>query len=132
MAGRFLDKLYREDNDTVDVDIILTGDSSLKEIENLIAEATKIGIEKYSTFFDVIWHSSVPDMDSEPRLYTVYLHSNQWIEDGKVVKNYPDAVQLRKNLWKLDCFFPTQKQIERMQNGYKHRKALKIEKQMFK
>ena len=130
LVGGFLEKLYGKTKYTEDVDIILTGCDDRKKIENLIYEGTKLGLEKYQIFFDVLWFDNLPpyydNMNVGEYKTNIYLLSDKWIVDGKVQKQYNNAKQVRKNLWGMYCSFPTYKQKQKINNGYAYLRPMLI------
>jgi hypothetical protein len=130
VLGRFVDVLNGQDIQTADIDIILIGANVLHEIEDIIYQATKLGIEKYNVYFDVQWHSELfkySELDlAKSYMNTVYMHSNQWIVNGKILSNYQNAKQISENLWSLDCHWPTWKQKQRIEAGYTYHAPVKI------
>jgi hypothetical protein len=132
LIGRFVDHFYGEFNNTSDVDIILTGNHNVEEIEFVINEATRLGIEKYNTFFDVLWFDKLPiygDIKpNETETVNMYLPSNKWMEDGIVKKYYFGAIKVSENLWSYSTKFPNSKQAERIKAGYTYKKPIKINK----
>jgi hypothetical protein len=124
LTGGFLDKMNGKKEYTSDIDIILTGHANLKHIEKLIYEGTKLGIEKYQVFFDVLW---VEDFlfyshfkKGEVKKERMYIVANKWVIDGETKKYYHNAVQVSENLWEMVMEFPTQKQLQLMRTGHVH------------
>ena len=130
LVGGFLEKLYGKTKYTEDVDIILTGCDNRKKIENLIYEGTKFGLEKYQIFFDVLWFDNLPlyykMKNDEVKNIKIYLLSDKWVVDGKVKKQYNNAKQIGKNLWEMNCSFPTYKQKQKINDGYVYLKPMLI------
>jgi len=122
LVGGFLEKLNGKKEFTPDIDIILTGCNNEQIIEKLIYEGTKLGIEKYKVFFDILWFENLSSYSSlkpeETYKIKTYMFANKWIEDGKVKKNYASAVRVAPNLWKLESEYPTYKQKQLINNGY--------------
>ena len=52
VVGSFSEKLSNDVIEARDVDIVLIGDFIDDKLEKLIYEGTKLGIEKYNTFFN--------------------------------------------------------------------------------
>ena len=63
MLGSFQEKLSDDNIEAYDIDIVLMGDGDIKQVEKLIYEGTKLGLEKYNTFFDILWFSDMPNYD---------------------------------------------------------------------
>jgi len=128
LLGGFLEKLNGKKDATSDVDIILTGCDDMDRIETLIVAGTRLGLEKYGVFFDVLWFDRLPVYADDPqtRHVTTCIASNQWIVDGEVRKTYPDASPLRNSLWRMDRRFPTRKQRELLDQGYSYCRPLRI------
>ena len=131
VVGRFVNTLLLgEKNGTQDVDIILIGDKDIKKIERLIYEGTRLGLEKYQTFFDVLWFDRLPiytEMkQGETMEVDMCILSDKWIVDGKVQKQYNNTVQLSENLWNMKTHYPTYKQKRRIDEGYSYLEPLRL------
>lgn len=128
LLGGFLELLNGKRQSTPDVDIILTGCDDLDKIEKLIVAGTRLGIEKYHVFFDVLWFDSLPVYADDPTTRNVRtcLASNQWIIDGDVRKTYKDARRLSDGLWEMKRQFPTHKQRKLMDQGHEYCRPLLI------
>ena len=61
LVGSFSEKLFDDNIEPSDVDIILIGNGGDEKIEKLLYEGTRLGIEKYNTFFDILWFSMMPN-----------------------------------------------------------------------
>ncbi len=125
LAGSFVNTLNGESSRTVDVDIVLTGHSgSLVEIRDLLREGCRLGIEEYSTFFDVLWFDRLVEYSKIPPNTTtdvkIYMISDRWIIDGEVRKVYDRAEQICDGLWELETTLPTKKQRDRMAGGHQY------------
>ena len=130
LLGRFVDVLNGHDLLTSDIDIIIIGENNIKEIEEIIYHGVSLGIEKYNVYVDIQWHSELlryNELDlSKTYRNTVYMHSNQWIVNGKVHSDYTDAIQVSDNLWSIVSPWPTWKQKKRVEDGYKYYDPVKI------
>ncbi len=130
LLGGFLETLKNKKASTPDIDIIITGCDDLIKIEKLIVEGTRLGIEKYQVFVDVLWFDQLPVYADDASVNSIktYLISNQWMIDGKVHKSYADAKKIGENLWEMNRLFPTQKQLDRIQAGYQYCRPVLISK----
>tara|TARA_R100001377_G_C3124262_1_gene87045 strand:+ start:53 stop:586 length:534 start_codon:yes stop_codon:yes gene_type:complete len=131
LTGSFLEKLSNDNIKTNDVDIILTGCDDNKKIEKLIYEGTKLGFDKYHTFFDILWFSELPiycEMKkNEVKQVEVGLISPEFLIDGiNMNKPFKYTKQISTNLWKLPCAFPSPKQVKIMNSGYIYKKPMLI------
>lgn len=131
LVGGFLEKMNGRKNYTLDVDIILTKNSNdLYSIEKLIYEGTKLGIEKYNVFFDILWFDELPvyaDMKpGDVKKIKLYIISNKWIIDGVIQKEYRNIKQISKNLWEMESIFPSHKQKSIIDEGFIYSKPLKL------
>tara|TARA_Y100000401_G_scaffold109249_1_gene105296 strand:- start:403 stop:945 length:543 start_codon:yes stop_codon:yes gene_type:complete len=131
VTGSFREKLINDNIDSHDIDIILTGCNKSSKIEKLIYEGTKLGFEKYNTFFDILWFNKLP-IYREMKVNTVQkvqigLISPELTIDG-VNQNpkYKWTKQIGKNLWTLPCAFPSRKQMRIIKNGYVYEKPMLI------
>jgi hypothetical protein len=128
LLGGFLEQLHGKKSSTPDVDIILTGCDRLDKIEKLIVDGTRLGIEKYHVFFDVLWFDElwVYADDSTARRVKTYIASNQWVINGEVRKTYANARRVSNSLWEMDRTFPTRKQRKLLDQGYVYCRPLLI------
>jgi hypothetical protein len=134
LLGSFVNKLVDNIGTPGDIDIILTGNHNIDDIENVIYQGTKIGIEKYNIFFDIQWNSEITPMsfynnmkdNQERRVNQVYMHGNKWIVDGVVRKDYKNSIKVCDSLYKLNCYWPSSKQIERIKKGYVYKDPILI------
>jgi len=131
VVGRFVDTLMLgEYNNTTDIDVILVGDKDIKKIEKLIYEGTRLGLEKYQTFFDVLWFDKLPVYahmkKEEIAEVDLCILSDKWIVDGEIQKQYTDIEQISENLWNMKICYPTYKQRKRMEEGYSYLEPLRI------
>ena len=127
LVGGFLEKLNGKKKSTPDVDIILIGDKRIKEIEKVISEGTRIGMEKYNMFVDILWFDKMFEYDKEEVLeIETCLLSDKWIVNDKIEKQYKEATQISENLWEMSKYFPNAKQMKLLREGYIYCKPLKI------
>ena len=131
LTGGFAEKLTDDSIETYDVDIVLTGCNDNKKIEKLVYEGTKLGFEKYNTFFDILWFNELPiycEMKrNEIKQVEIGMISTEFFIGGvNVNKPYKYTKKIGKNLWKLPCAFPSRKQIENINNGYTYKRPLLI------
>ena len=130
LVGRFLDVLNGQDLKTNDIDIILVGENNIKEIEEIIYQGTRLGIEKYSVYFDVQWFNELIPYNklelSNFHKTTVYMHSDKWTVDDKIITLYESAIQLSENLWSIECGWPSWKQRRRIFEGYTYPDPIRI------
>ena len=129
LTGSFLDKLLDNVGTPTDIDIILSGNHNIEDIEDVIYQGTKIGIEKYGIFFDIHWDDKVsynPYTDGETKTDEIYIHSNKWIVDGEIKREYKSAVKIANSLYKITWESSSQKQIDKMKSGFIYKKPLLI------
>jgi hypothetical protein len=129
LTGSFLDKLLDNVGTPTDIDIILSGNHNIEDIEDVIYQGTKIGIEKYGIFFDIHWDDKVsynPYTDGETKTDEIYIHSNKWIVDGEIKREYKSAVKITNSLYKITWESSSQKQIDKMKSGFIYKKPLLI------
>jgi len=131
LVGGFLEKINGRKNHTSDIDIILTknGDD-LYSIEKLIYEGTKLGIEKYNVFFDILWFEDLPIYANmkpgDLKKTKLYIISDKWIVDGEVNKQYKNIKQISDNLWEMESVFPSNKQKKLINEGFIYSNPLKL------
>jgi len=127
LVGGFLDKMNGKKKYTPDVDIILVGKEDVDDIEKLVYEGTRIGLEKYQVFFDIFWLDRLPDYtNSDVVKINGYLLSNKWIINGEIKKEFKAARQVRENLWNHQMTFPSYKQKKLMKEGFEYSKPIII------
>ena len=129
VLGRFPDAVAGTEIRTRDIDIILVGNDNVKDIEEIIYQSTRLGIEKYSVYVDIQWFSSLQIYEGNtitPYKNTVYMHSNQWIVNDVVIVDYKNAKQISEHLWSIECYWPTLKQMQRIADGYSYPNPVKI------
>ena len=123
LLGSFANKLVDNTGSPGDIDVILTGYHNIDDIENVIYQGTKIGLEKYNIFFDIQWHSEIVFYNNmediqKNKSNQVYMHGNKWIVNDEVRKDYKNSIKVCDSLYKLNCYWPSAKQTERIKNGY--------------
>lgn len=131
LVGGFLEKINGKRSYTSDIDIILTkNNDDFYSIEKLIFEGTKLGIEKYNVFFDILWFEKLPiyaNMKPDDVEKTkLYIMSNKWIIDGVVKKEYNNIIQISENLWEMETIFPNSKQKKLIDDGFVYSIPLKL------
>ena len=131
LTGSFAEKLSDDNTECYDIDIILTGCDEIEKIEKLVYEGTKLGFEKYNTFFDILWFDELPiycEMKkNQIKLVQVGIISPEFLIDGVNINNqFKYKKQIGKNLWTLPCSYPTQRQLQKMNNGYNYSKPMLI------
>ncbi len=133
LLGSFLEKLSDDNIEAYDIDIVLMGDGEIKKVEKLIYEGTKLGLEKYNTFFDILWFSDMPYFNKlwdkqEVLIIDICLLSPEFLIDGhNINKPTKNTKQLSKNLWKVpSVMFPTKLQLKKMFNGFTYSKPMLI------
>ncbi|MBN8693510.1 MAG: hypothetical protein J0L69_09955 [Bacteroidetes bacterium] len=122
LVGGFLEKMNGKREHTQDVDIILTKNENRAQIKKLIHEGTKLGIEKYNVFFDILWFDNLlfySELKRDEVVQTrIYLLSDRWIIDGELKKQYHNAIQVEEDLWQMQTEYPTEKQLQLINSGY--------------
>lgn len=121
LVGGFLEKMNGKREQTQDVDIILTKNENHAQIKKLLYEGTKLGIEKYNVFFDILWFDNMVPYSTlktnEVIQTKIYLLSDKWIIDGQLKKQY-NAQQVEEDLWQMQTEYPTEKQFRLINSGY--------------
>ena len=131
VVGSFSEKLSNDDIEAKDIDIVLIGDFIDDKLEKLIYEGTKLGIEKYNTFFDILWFSELPIYSKMEKNETLKIEigliSPELIVNG-FNRNKPirDLKQIRKNLWKTWSVYPTPQQLSNINNGFMYKDPVLI------
>ena len=130
LLGSFLYKLLDNVGTPNDIDIILTGNHNIEDIENVIYQGIKIGIEKYGIFIDIHWNEKIrynPYTDEETKYYEFYSHGNKFMKDGKIITSYKSTVKVADSLYKITVDGKVgKKHADRMKRGYIYKEPLLI------
>ena len=131
VTGSFREKLIDDNIDSHDIDIVLTGCNDNKMIEKLLYEGTRLGFEKYNTFFDILWFSKLPiycemEVNTAQKIEVGLISPEFTIDNVNINKPYKWTKQISRNLWKLPCAFPSPKQMKLIRNGYVYKKPMLI------
>jgi len=116
LCGKFLDG-----NDTKDIDIVLTDsdDINYTEIEKILIDGIRLGLDKFNMFVDVQYQHVPPFYDGEKTFVTKKLiATNKVIQDNKVLVDWEDGKQVSDNLWEYERTLPSEKQLKRIRGGY--------------
>jgi len=114
---------FRENWKTLDIDIVLTNEPIYSELQELMLDAIKLGVEE-NIFVDICW------WDKKPLDYTRYTYrekiskivvGNKIIQDGRMITDWTFSKEIYPNLYQFSKVYPTQKQMKRI---YKNQPVL--------
>jgi hypothetical protein len=130
LHGSFLYKLLDNVGTPNDIDIILTGNHNIDDIENVIYQGIKIGIEKYGIFIDIHWDDKMsynPYKCSSVKYYEFYAHGNKLMIDGKIITSYKSTIKVADSLYKITIDGKVgKKHTNKMKRGYIYKEPLLI------
>ncbi len=129
LHGSFLYKLLDNVGNPYDIDIILTGNHNIEDIENVIYQGIKIGIEKYGIFIDIRWdHKVIYDpYKASVKDREFYAHGDKLIIDGKIITSYKSTIKVADSLYKITIDGKvSKKHIDKMKSGYIYKEPLLI------
>jgi hypothetical protein len=146
LHGSFLHKLLDNVGTPNDIDIILTGNHNIEDIENVIYQGIKIGIEKYGILIDIRWDdkinylspglASICGFDTSKSLensstsvnnYEFYVHGDKLIIDGKNWRGYKSTIKLADSLYKVTYLGEvSEKHTAKAKSGYIYKEPLLI------
>lgn len=108
---------------TLDIDIVLTNKPIYPELQKLMLEAIKLGVEK-NIFIDICWWDKKPlDYTKSKKVeeVTKIVIGNKIIQDGRLITDWTSSEEIYPNLYKFSKVYPTQKQMKRI---YKNKPIL--------
>ena len=114
---------FVEDWKTLDMDIVLTNKPIYPELQKLMLEAIKLGVEK-NIFIDICWWDKKPlDYTKSKKVeeVTKIVIGNKIIQDGRLITDWTSSEEIYPNLYKFSKVYPTQKQMKRI---YKNKPIL--------
>ena len=109
---------------TLDVDIVLTNKPIYSELQKLMLDAIKLGVEK-NIFIDICWHNKEPSKVNYTTKEQVEIEKivvgNKIMQDGRLITDWTFSKEIYHNLYKFSKVYPTQKQMKRI---YKNKPIL--------
>ena len=109
---------------TLDVDIVLTNKPIYSELQKLMLDAIKLGVEK-NIFIDICWHNKEPSKVNYTTKEQVEIEKivvgNKIMQDGRLITDWTFSKEIYPNLYKFSKVYPTQKQMKRI---YKNKPIL--------
>ena len=109
---------------TLDVDIVLTNKPIYSELQKLMLDAIKLGVEK-NIFIDICWHNKEPSKVNYTTKEQVEIEKivvgNKIMQDGRLITDWTFSKEIYTNLYKFSKVYPTQKQMKR---NYKNKPIL--------
>ena len=106
---------FIEEWNTKDIDIVLNNKPVYNELQTIMSEAIKIGID--NNIFVDICHLNMKPLDytstkkSAEVIKTVV--GNKIIQDGKMITDWTNSTEIYPNLYQFKKSYPTDKQIKR-------------------
>ena len=109
---------------TLDVDIVLTNEPVYPELQKLMLDAIKLGVEK-NIFIDICWWNKEPSKVNYTTKEQVEIEKivvgNKIMQDGRMITDWTFSENIYPNLYKFSKVYPTQKQMKRI---YKNKPIL--------
>ena len=115
LTGGFL-----ENWKTKDVDIILTGKVSYKELQKLLIDGISLGVKKYNMFVDLQYCNIEPSFFGKGKVFKI-MAGNKIIQDGRLITDWLDSKKISDNLYSRVTEYPKEKQLNRI---YKNKPIL--------
>jgi len=106
---------FRENWKTLDIDIVLTNKPIYSELQKLMLDAIKLGVEE-NIFIDICWWDKKPlDYTKSKKLkkVTKIVVGNKIIQNGNLITDWTSSEEIYPNLYKFSKVYPTQKQMKR-------------------
>ena len=107
LTGGFL-----ENWKTKDVDIILTGKVSYKELQKLLIDGISLGIKKYNMFVDLQYCNIEPSFFGKGKVFKIMV-GNKIIQDGRLITDWTNSKKISDNLYSRVTEYPKEKQLNR-------------------
>ena len=107
---------FRENWKTLDIDIVLTNEPIYSELQELMLDAIRLGVEK-NIFIDICWWNQKPldwTKSKEMKNITKIVVGNKIVQNGKMITDWTFAEKIYPNLYQFSKFYPTQKQMKRI------------------
>ena len=114
---------FNEGWKTLDIDIVLTNKSKYPELQKLMLDAIKLGVEE-NIFVDICWWDKKPlDYTKSKKTEKVskIVVGNKIIQDGRMITDWTFSKEIYPNLYQFSKVYPTQKQMKRI---YKNQPVL--------
>jgi hypothetical protein len=114
---------FRENWKSLDIDIVLTNKPIYSELQKLMLDAIKLGVEE-NIFVDICWWDKKPlDYTKSKKTEKVskIVVGNKIIQDGRMITDWTFSKEIYPNLYQFSKVYPTQKQMKRI---YKNQPVL--------
>lgn len=114
---------FRENWKTLDIDIVLTNKPIYSELQKLMLDAIKLGVEE-NIFIDICWWDKKPldyTKSKKTEKVTKIVVGNKIIQDGRMITDWTFSKEIYPNLYQFSKVYPTQKQMKRI---YKNKPIL--------
>jgi hypothetical protein len=114
---------FNEGWKTLDIDIVLTNKSKYPELQKLMLDAIKLGVDK-NIFVDIC-HWNIPPLNySETKNRVEVIKTvvgNKIIQDGRMITDWTNSKMIYPNLYSFKKTYPTIKQMSKI---YKNKPVL--------
>tara|TARA_R100001509_G_scaffold165509_1_gene147471 strand:+ start:927 stop:1415 length:489 start_codon:yes stop_codon:yes gene_type:complete len=114
---------FVEEWNTKDIDIVLNNKPIYNELQTIMSEAIKIGID--NNIFVDICHLNMKPLDYTKTKKSVEVVKtvvgNKIIQDGKMITDWTNSIEVYPNLYQFKKTYPTKKQMKRI---YKYKPIL--------
>ena len=109
---------------TKDIDIVLNGKTMYKELQSLMSNAVKIGVDN-NIFVDIChWNINPNNINyktKNKKTVVKTVTANKIVQDGKLITDWTDSKEVYPNLYQFKKEYPTDKQMKRT---YKYKPIL--------
>ena len=110
---------------TLDIDIVLTNKPIYSEIQKILIDGVKLGVEKYNMFVDLTHWNRKPlnysDGDISLTKIGKLVTANKIVQNNKLITDWSDGKKVYSNLWYVEREYPKEKQLNR---NYKNKPIL--------
>ena len=110
---------------TLDIDIVLTNKPVYSEIQRILIDGVRLGIEKYNMFVDLTHWNRKPLNYSGGEISLTKIGklvtANKIVQNNKLITDWSDGKKVYSNLWYVEREYPKEKQLNR---NYKNKPIL--------
>ena len=115
---------FVEEWNTKDIDIVLNNKPIYNELQPIMSEAIKIGIDN-NIFVDIChWDINPNNVDyvlKNKKTVVKTVVGNKIIQDGNIITDWTNSIEVYPNLYQFKKTYPTKKQMKRI---YKYKPIL--------
>lgn len=107
---------FKEDWNSLDIDIVLTNKPIYAELQKLMVDAIKLGVNR-NIFIDICHWNIKPLNYSETKEKVKVVKmvvGNKIIQNKKTITNWTKSKEVYSNLFSFEKIYPTEKQMNRI------------------